>query len=156
MSILSRYIPALLALLCAGAAVAYLLYQEQNKKRPDEITITTAGFLEMCLSCHTDEKPDPAHAAHLKNTLLNETSAIGLRFYTVQRLTLPRTGIELTTPWGTVRAKKVSTSEGIRITPEYEDCLRLAEERNIPLQKIYTAVAALSAAVSVHSDKSTV
>lgn len=93
---------------------------------------------------------DPAQARHLKDAILNETSAIGLRFHTVQRMTLPRTNIELTTPWGTVRAKKVTTSEGVRITPEYEDCAKLAEEQNIPLQKIYTAVAALSGTVTAH------
>jgi uncharacterized protein (DUF111 family) len=45
------------------------------------------------------------------------------------------------TPWGPVQAKKVETAAGYRITPEFEDCRRLAEEQDIPLQKIYTAVA---------------
>ena len=61
----SQYIPPLIALLCVGALVGYLVYKEQTTERPDEIKITTAGFLEMCLSCHVDEKPDPAHAAHM-------------------------------------------------------------------------------------------
>ncbi|MCI5126565.1 MAG: DUF111 family protein [Candidatus Electrothrix sp. AR5] len=63
---------------------------------------------------------------------------------------MPRTNIELTTPWGTVRAKKVTTSEGVRITPEYEDCAKMAEEQNIPLQKIYAAVAELGNAAIGH------
>jgi uncharacterized protein (DUF111 family) len=68
-------------------------------------------------------------------------------------MTLPRTSIEVATPWGTVRAKKMITSEGIRITPEYEDCAKLAEEQNIPLQTIYAAVAELSGTVSGHHRK---
>jgi uncharacterized protein (TIGR00299 family) protein len=84
---------------------------------------------------------DPAHAAGLKDLILSETSSIGLRFHTVQRMTLPREIIEVETPWGPVQAKKVETAAGYRITPEFEDCRRLAEEQDIPLQKIYAAVA---------------
>ncbi|WP_339134858.1 MAG: nickel pincer cofactor biosynthesis protein LarC [Candidatus Electrothrix sp. GW3-4] len=119
-----------------GALDISLVPIQMKKGRP--------GFLLRLLA-------DPAHAAHLRNSVLNETSAIGLRFHTVQRITLPRTNIELTTPWGTVRAKKVTTTAGVRITPEYEDCTRLAEAHNIPLLKIYAAVAELSGTVSVHS-----
>lgn len=45
--------------------VGYLIYQERQTERPEQIEVTTAGFLEMCLSCHKDEKPDPAHAAQM-------------------------------------------------------------------------------------------
>ncbi|MCI5150207.1 MAG: DUF111 family protein, partial [Candidatus Electrothrix sp. MAN1_4] len=124
-----------------GALDISLTPMQMKKGRP--------GFL-LCLLA------DPAHAMHLKNIILSETSAIGLRFHTVQRMTLPRTIIELPTPWGKVQAKKVETSEGVRVTPEYEDCVRLAEEQNIPLQNIYAAVAELSNTVSVHSHKTPV
>ncbi|MCI5141067.1 MAG: nickel pincer cofactor biosynthesis protein LarC [Candidatus Electrothrix sp. ATG1] len=118
-----------------GALDVSLVPIQMKKGRP--------GFLLRLLA-------DPVRATQLKEHILNETSAIGLRFYTVQRMTLPRTSIELTTPWGTVRAKKVNTSEGFRVTPEYEDCAKLAERHNIPLQKIYAAVAELSGTVSSH------
>jgi uncharacterized protein (DUF111 family) len=84
---------------------------------------------------------DPAHDVPVKEVILTETSSIGLRFHTMQRLTLPRKIIDVQTPWGPVQAKKVETSAGSRITPEYEDCRRLAEKQCIPLQKIYDAVA---------------
>ena len=116
-----------------GALDISLIPIQMKKGRP--------GFLLRLLA-------DPAQAAHLKNSILNETSAIGLRFHTVQRMTLPRTIIELTTPWGTVRAKQVTTSQGIRITPEYEDCAKLAEQQDIPLQKIYATVRELSGTVA--------
>jgi uncharacterized protein (TIGR00299 family) protein len=122
-------------LMTQGALDISLVPIQMKKGRP--------GFLLRLLA-------DPAHATLLKNSILNETTAIGLRFHTVQRMTLPRTGIELTTPWGAVRAKKVTTSEGVRITPEYEDCAKLAEEQNIPLQKIYAAVAELGNAATGH------
>jgi len=84
---------------------------------------------------------DLTHGAHLKEIILSETSSIGLRFHTMNRMTLPREIIEVETPWGPVQAKKVETAAGSRVTPEFEDCRRLAEEKDIPLQKIYAAVA---------------
>jgi uncharacterized protein (TIGR00299 family) protein len=85
---------------------------------------------------------DPAHALELKELILNETSAIGLRFHSMERMTLARTTIKVKTPWGTVQAKQVTTGRGVRISPEYEDCRRLAEAAAVPLQEVYTAVAA--------------
>jgi hypothetical protein len=55
----------LVALLAGIALVGYLVYQEQQTERPEQIEVTSAGFLEMCLSCHKDEQPDPAHAAQM-------------------------------------------------------------------------------------------
>ena len=85
---------------------------------------------------------DPAHALELKELILNETSAIGLRFHSMERMTLARTLITVRTPWGTVQAKQVTTDRGVRISPEYEDCRRLAKAADIPLQEVYAAVAA--------------
>ncbi len=116
-------------LMRAGALDVSLIPIQMKKGRP--------GFLLRLLA-------DPAHAAHLHELVLSETSAVGLRFHTVQRMTLPRTIIELETPWGKVRAKKINTPAGDRITPEYEDCAKLATAHDIPLQKVYAAVAELS------------
>jgi len=43
--------------------IGYLVFREQTTKRPEQIEVTTAGFVEMCLSCHKDEKLDAAHDA---------------------------------------------------------------------------------------------
>ena len=110
----------------AGALDVSLVPIQMKKGRP--------GFLLRLIG-------DPAHGTRLKEIILNETSSIGLRFHTMQRMTLPREIMEVDTPWGPVQAKKVETSAGSRVTPEFEDCRRLAEEQDIPLQKIYAAVA---------------
>jgi pyridinium-3,5-bisthiocarboxylic acid mononucleotide nickel chelatase len=112
-------------LLAAGALDVSLLPLQMKKGRP--------GFLLQLIA-------DPAHASRLKELILSETSAIGLRFHRVQRLTLPRTTVELTTPWGAVRGKKVELPDNtVRIKPEYEDCAKLAREYGVPLQQIYAA-----------------
>lgn len=41
--------------------VAVLSYRELLTNRPDQVYITTSGRIDMCLSCHEEEKLDPAH-----------------------------------------------------------------------------------------------
>jgi uncharacterized protein (DUF111 family) len=44
------------------------------------------------------------------------------------------------TPWGPVKAKR-GWREGFAVlTPEFEDCARLAREHNVPLRDVYAAV----------------
>ncbi len=83
---------------------------------------------------------DPAHGLELKQIILSETTAIGLRFRKEERLTLPRESILVSTPWGDIMAKKVQTPQGVVIYPEYEACRKLAETHQIPLARIYQAV----------------
>lgn len=112
-------------LLAAGALDVSLTPIQMKKGRP--------GFLLRLLA-------DPAHAFILKDLLLRETSAIGLCFHREQRLTLPRSTVELVTPWGAVRGKKVVLPDGSsRIKPEYEDCAKLAREHNLPLEQVRSA-----------------
>lgn len=69
--------------------------------------------------------------------VLAETSAIGLRSYPVDRITLERRIEERETPWGNVRVKLVSDGKGfVRMAAEYEDCRRVAREQGIPLQEV--------------------
>jgi hypothetical protein len=114
----------------AGALDVSLTPLQMKKGRP--------GFLLRLIA-------DPSHAARLKELLLLETSAIGLRFHAAQRMTLPRTAVELATPWGTVRGKKTELPDGTcRIKPEYEDCARLAKEHDVPLQQVQAAAEQMS------------
>jgi len=77
----------------------------------------------------------------LATLVLAETSAIGLRHYPVDRITLARRIEERETPLGNVRVKLVFEGKGfVRAAPEYEDCRRIARERNIPLQEVVQIV----------------
>ena len=80
----------------------------------------------------------------LKEIILTETSAIGLRYRTEQRLTLPRTFVEVNTRWGSVSAKKVETANGSKIYPEYESCRLVAEKHSLPLDTVYREVLSLT------------
>ncbi len=86
----------------------------------------------------------PLHSARLKEIILTETSAIGLRYRTEQRITLPRELIEVNTRWGRVGAKKVETVTGSKIYPEYESCRLVAEHHSLPLDTVYREVLSLT------------
>lgn len=82
----------------------------------------------------------PAHAGVIKDIILSETTAIGLRFREEERLTLAREQIRIASPWGEMEAKRVLTPTGVRIYPEYEECRKIAIRHKIPLQDVYRAV----------------
>ncbi|HHL33336.1 MAG TPA: DUF111 family protein, partial [Desulfobulbaceae bacterium] len=79
----------------------------------------------------------PADSLQLKQIILTETSAIGLRFSRQQRMTLPRTKVAVTTPLGVIDGKKIITTQGPVVTPEYESCRKLARQHKLPIQRIY-------------------
>ena len=83
---------------------------------------------------------DRAASLAIKECILSETTAIGLRFRTEQRWTLPLEGGTIPTRWGEVRVKKVTTPAGKVLTPEYEDCKRVATEHNVPIKEVYGEV----------------
>ncbi len=112
-------------LLNRGALDVSLTPQQTKKGRP--------GFRLQVLCA-------PAHAQTLKTTILSETSAIGLRFRKEHRTTLAREAVSVKTEWGMVAAKKIHSPSGIRITPEYEDCRKIALLHKVPLQNVYEAV----------------
>lgn len=112
-------------LFAAGCLDASLVPIQMKKGRP--------GFLLRVIA-------DPAAAWEMKQLILAETTATGLRFRTEQRLTLPRQTGTVPTPWGPVRSKLAETPAGPVLYPEYEDCRRLALERQVPLKEVYRAV----------------
>lgn len=82
----------------------------------------------------------PAHSLALKQIILSETTAIGLRFRKEERMTLARQPVKVSTSWGNITAKKVETPKGNVIYPEYEACRQIAKRYDIPLAKVYNTV----------------
>jgi len=73
--------------------------------------------------------------------LLAETTTLGVRKLAASRRGLERTIRTVSTPYGPVRVK-VAEKDGktVRMKPEFEDCRRLAEEHQVPLEDIYRSV----------------
>jgi uncharacterized protein (TIGR00299 family) protein len=109
-------------LMKAGAQDAYLVPVIMKKGRP-----------AVLLSVLTDRTRTDA----LLDIIFRETTSIGVRIQEVGRKKLIREIREVETPYGKVRVKiSKRGDEVMNASPEYEDCRRVAEERNIPLKQV--------------------
>jgi uncharacterized protein (TIGR00299 family) protein len=82
----------------------------------------------------------PERAEGLAQLLFEETTTIGLRIHEAGRLVLDREVVKVETPYGTVRVKIAKRAgKVINVSPEYEDCQRLAAEKSVPLKQVILA-----------------
>ncbi|MBA7604422.1 Pyridinium-3,5-bisthiocarboxylic acid mononucleotide nickel insertion protein [subsurface metagenome] len=89
----------------------------------------------------------PEAEGKIVDTLLRETSTLGLRWQRVGRHESEREMIAFDSSLGRVGVK-VKRFRGARISlsPEFEDCRRLAQEHGLPLQEVYRIVTAEASA----------
>ncbi|HUL00465.1 MAG TPA: nickel pincer cofactor biosynthesis protein LarC [Nitrospirota bacterium] len=81
---------------------------------------------------------DTSKTAAILDTLFRETTSIGVRIQEVGRKKLTREIKYVETIYGKLRIKISKRGDDIfTVTPEYEDCKRIAEERKIPLKDIF-------------------
>ncbi len=80
----------------------------------------------------------PEKLASVTNFLLKETTTIGLRWHEEERAKTDREIISRQTKHGKIRFK-LARWEGkvVNLSPEYEDCKRLALEKRVPLKEIF-------------------
>ena len=77
----------------------------------------------------------------ITHRILSETTATGVRYYGADRKKLPRRLQTVTTSLGNVRMKEVTGPEGrVSLVPEYEDCKRIAREKDLPLKVVYETI----------------
>lgn len=81
----------------------------------------------------------PEDQERLAAVVFAETPTLGLRITSAERRVLEREIREVVTPWGNVRVKIASG----HAAPEYDDCRRIAEEKNVPLRDVIAAAARL-------------
>lgn len=89
----------------------------------------------------------PGASDPIAQLLLAETTTLGLRIRTEQRLILHREILTVDTPYGPIRLKRASdpaTGNLRNLAPEYEDCRAAAEHHKVPLKTVQQA--ALTAA----------
>lgn len=115
-------------LLARGALDAWIAPVVMKKGRP--------GHLVGALA-------DGAHRQALVDTLLAETTTLGVRETTVTRTALERRHETVTTPWGPVRVKLgLKGGAVLNAAPEFEDCRALAEQAKVPLKDVQAAAIA--------------
>src|SRR6266478_667778 len=108
--------------LAAGALDVYTTPVQMKKNRPG--TLLTV----LC---------QPGDVQALMSLIFAETTTFGVRTYAAQRRVLPRESVSVKTKFGEVRVK-LSRVNGriLHVAPEYDDCRKLAEEKNVPLQRV--------------------
>jgi uncharacterized protein (TIGR00299 family) protein len=106
-------------LLAAGALDVWFSPIQMKKNRP---------ATQLSVLC----RPEDTHV--LTDLLLRETPTLGVRHQTLWRSKATREIRPVETPWGTVQMKvKYLGGETISASPEYADCVRLADENGVSL-----------------------
>ncbi|HVB56624.1 MAG TPA: nickel pincer cofactor biosynthesis protein LarC [Candidatus Acidoferrales bacterium] len=114
--------------LAAGALDVFSTAAQMKKNRP--------GLLVTLLS-------EPENVPGLIDLAFRETTTIGVRAYEARRKTLEREFVPVETAFGEVRMKLARMNGSVmNATPEYEDCQRIAAEKNVPLKRVIAAASA--------------
>jgi len=107
----------------AGALDVYLVPIYMKKTRPGNILTVLA---------------EPKDKRKLISIILDETTTFGLRTYLAEKVMLSRKIIKVTTKFGQVKVKIAFAGKNVKtIAPEYDDCLRLAQEKGVPIKEVF-------------------
>ena len=109
-------------LLAQGALDVFYTPIQMKKNRPGTLLSVIAA---------------PASREALIGTIFRETTTIGVRYREMTRECLDRRTVVVTTSLGDVRIK-VAARNGrvLNAAPEFEDCVRLASEHNLPAKTV--------------------
>jgi uncharacterized protein (TIGR00299 family) protein len=114
-----------------AGALDVIFYPVQMKKNRPGIQIQVMG------------RPDQKDK--LMEIVFRESSTLGIRFRYTQRAVLKRDMVEIESPWGKIRVKKVLEKDGPPFfLPEYEACREVAMKTSLPLREIYYWVMGLN------------
>jgi uncharacterized protein (TIGR00299 family) protein len=114
-------------LLAAGALDVYYTAVQMKKNRPGTLLTVVAP---------------PAQREALASLVFRETTTIGLRHREMQRTCLDRERVIVTTAFGPVGVKVSRLGDDIlTVTPEFDDCARLATEHGRPFKDVHAAAA---------------
>jgi len=129
-----HYELAMERLFAAGAVDVWLTPIVMKKGRP-AITLSA-------IAARADEDA-------VARTMLTETTTIGVRLRIERRYVAPRASALLDTPYGGVRVKRAEVDGSWRVRAEYDDVVRIARERGLPLAEVAGVVERCAAAQGV-------
>ena len=113
-------------LLQMGARDVWFTPIQMKKNRP--------GITLSCLVNELDK-------INIADFIMLETSTLGIRVRPVERIEAERTIERFQASIGEIGVKlKKKDGVVVSVSPEYEDCKKIAIESNIPLQKVYSVV----------------
>ncbi len=106
----------------AGALDVFLTAVQMKKNRPGTLVTIIAR---------------PADRERLSAIVFRQTTTIGLRYQEMDRECLERNTATVETELGPLRVK-IARRNGsvVNVTPEFDDCVRLAGERGVPVKHV--------------------
>jgi uncharacterized protein (TIGR00299 family) protein len=108
-----------------GALEVFLTQVLMKKTRPG---------IKLTVLCTADKQNE------LLELILKETTTLGVRFYVAGRLIMKRRIKQVRTKYGTIRVKQSELGDLVRSTPEYEDCRKAAEKKEMPLVRVLAGI----------------
>lgn len=80
---------------------------------------------------------NPESCEKIADLLLSESTSFGIRFSILPRKTIPRKTIKVNTELGEINVKiGFVPNKTVKISPEYEDCKRIAGKTGLPLREV--------------------
>jgi len=120
-------------ILDAGALDGYITPVQMKKSRPGTLISIIV---------------DDMHLSKVEKIIFEQSTTFGIRKYKATRKKLYRKFVDVKTEYGMIRVKIGMLNGCIKnITPEHEDCRKIADERGLPLKLVYNA--ATNAAQSI-------
>jgi uncharacterized protein (TIGR00299 family) protein len=109
-------------LISAGAHDAYLIPILMKKGRPGIILSVLA---------------EREKINRLLDIIFRETTTLGVRIQPIERKKLPRSTKQVQTSFGIASAKVIIVEGKEQLRVEFEECKRIASEKNLPLAEVY-------------------
>ncbi len=120
----------------AGASDVYLTSVIMKKGRPG----TVLGVI--CEKGYTDQ---------VKEILFSESTTLGIRIFSFRKETLVREFESVSTEYGEITVKRsFYRGKEVSCKPEFEDCKRIASEKNLPVKEIYQRISEITNNPSKH------
>ena len=120
----------------AGALDGYITPVQMKKSRPGTLISIIV---------------DDVHLSKVERIIFDQSTTFGIRKYKVNRKKLYRKFVDVKTEYGMIKVK-IGTLNGCikNITPEHENCRKIADEKGLPLKLVYNAV--MNAAQSIEEN----
>jgi uncharacterized protein (DUF111 family) len=109
----------------AGAFDGYITPVQMKKSHPGTLISITV---------------DDEHLPKIERIIFDQSTTFGIRKYKVTCKKLYRKIVDVKTEYGTIKVKIGMLNGCVKnITPEYEDCRKIADAKELPLKQVYNA-----------------
>lgn len=87
--------------------------------------------IKLEVMCHMDD------INTMIETIFRESSSIGVRINEVKRVVMDREEVLVETRYGSVRCKKASYKDIVKVSPEYSEYSYIANKKSISINEVY-------------------